>query len=283
MGAAPDHSPSRHTIRKVVQATALKVQMPKASTRQSLTENGTLLSTAGNKANIKGHSDGKPGTCSASGTVCAVIFEAALHGAVRFGLIPKVVITGQNFWVPAVVGAIGFVANVIYAAQARGRSLNWPMAISAIPFVFPGMAMWLSGFPSVGVSIASIAWTSPPTDALQPFTHGDRNAFAFAFDMVVVAANFLGCAIAGVYYTICAWHKFSNSVPAVVGFVVWSIFLWCLPLCVWVYNRRAEDANQKSASPIADAWEKGHIVWHTVASLTCCLGCLSGAYVCDQL
>eukprot|EP01047_Picozoa_sp_COSAG01_P064997 COSAG01_NODE_8697_length_2693_cov_2.548574_1_plen_62_part_10 len=39
----------------------------------------------------------------------------------------------------------------------------------------------------------------------------------------------------------------------------------------------------KSPPRLANAWGKGHIVWHTVASLTCCLGCLSGAYVCDQL
>ena len=171
--------------------------------------------------------------------------------------------------------------NVAYAFAAAGRYLNWPMALSAIPFVFPGMAFWASGFPSIGVSIASIVWTSPATDAMQPFTHGDRNEFPYAFDVVVVVSIFIGCIVAGVAYVRCAFDKLGTA--QAYGFVAWCVAIWALPISVWIHNRTTLAENQASESPDPRFWERGAIIWHIAASGTCFVGGLSGYYVCHVL
>ena len=243
--------------------------MPKPT---SAVEAATLLPSAD-------HPQPKRGKCSGSGTAAGLIFEACLHGVVVLKILPARWLAPANFWLTAVVAVVGFAANVVYASAASGRFLKWPMALSAVPFVLPGMAMWASGFPSVGMSIASIVWTSPPTDALRPFTHFDRNEFAYAFDMAVVAANFIGCVVAGAHYVRCAFDNL--TVVQAIGYIVLCVFLWGAPLVVWSRNRTAEERNQQLPNPMPNAWEKGHIIWHVVASGTCFLGSLSGIYVCN--
>jgi hypothetical protein len=217
------------------------------------------------------------GGFSLHGAASALLFELVLHGSVMFGIFPEWLISPNRWWIAAIPAAVGFMCNVAYASLSPGRYLNWPMAMSAIPFVFPGMAFWATGFPSIGVSIASIVWTSPATDALQPFSHGDRNEFAYAFDVVVVVCNFVGCIIAGVFYVQCAFDKLAAAWAG--GFAAWYILLWVLPITVWTRNSKDLADNQNSASPNPIFWERGAIVWHIAASGTCFVGGLLGHYV----
>ena len=232
---------------------------------------------------VSSQPDTKPavGKFAAKGALSALLFEAMLHGLVIADILPQGLLSRERWWIAAIPAAAGFMCNVAYASVTAGRYLNWPMALSAIPFVFPGMAFWASGFPSIGVSIASIVWTSPATDAMQPFAHGDRNEFPYAFDVVVVVSNFIGCIVAGVAYVRCAFDKLGTAQAC--GFVAWCVAIWALPISVWIHNSTTLAKDQKSESPDPRFWERGAIIWHIAASGTCFVGGLSGYYVCHVL